>query len=137
MLAAKVCVAGSRGFVLCGEDRLPMAAIAHGFSALELFLGPFEGNCWGGFHRHATLSNAAYGFQGAERSRFSPWSPAGILDYQLPSFGPASSHEARIRSLRHNPHSIAALRIVLARSLLRKLCHCPFCGAQRLWFMTG
>jgi hypothetical protein len=37
-----------------------------------------------------------------------------------------------MRPERHNPHSIATLRIVLARSLLTQLCRCPCCGAQRL-----
>ena len=45
---------------------------------------------------------------------------------------PASGPAARIRPQRHNPHSIATLRIILARSLLRQLCQCPFCGVQRL-----
>jgi SRSO17 transposase len=38
----------------------------------ELGLGHFEGRGWRGFHHHATLCVAAYGFLVAERSRFSP-----------------------------------------------------------------
>jgi hypothetical protein len=38
----------------------------------ELGLGHFEGRGWRGFHHHATLCIAAYGFLLAERSLFSP-----------------------------------------------------------------
>jgi SRSO17 transposase len=43
----------------------------------ELGLGHFEGRGWRGFHHHATLCIAAYGFLLAERSRFSPSARAG------------------------------------------------------------
>ena len=36
----------------------------------ELGLGHFEGRSWRGFHHHATLCIAAYGFPVAERSFF-------------------------------------------------------------------
>jgi SRSO17 transposase len=49
----------------------------------ELGLGHFEGRGWRGFHHHATLCIAAYGFLVAERSRFSPSARAGHL--QLPA----------------------------------------------------
>ena len=42
----------------------------------ELGLGHYEGRGWRGFHHHATLCIAAYGFLVAERTRFSP--SAGI-----------------------------------------------------------
>jgi SRSO17 transposase len=45
----------------------------------ELGLGHFEGRNWRGFHHHATLCIAAYGFLVAERSRFSPSARAGQL----------------------------------------------------------
>jgi len=38
----------------------------------ELGLGHFEGRGWRGFHHHASLCIAAYGFLVAERCRFSP-----------------------------------------------------------------
>src|SRR5450631_2426887 len=57
---------------------------------------------------------------------FPPQPEAGILDYQLPNCQPPSGRAARIRPERHHPYSIATLRIILARSLLRQLCHCPF-----------
>ncbi|HWB84234.1 MAG TPA: IS701 family transposase, partial [Bryobacteraceae bacterium] len=48
----------------------------------ELGLGHFEGRGWRGFHHHATLCMAAYGFLVAERNRFSP--SAGICHLRLP-----------------------------------------------------
>jgi SRSO17 transposase len=46
----------------------------------ELGLGHYEGRGWRGFHHHATLCIAAYGFLVAERSRFSPSARAGKVD---------------------------------------------------------
>ena len=46
----------------------------------ELGLGHYEGRGWRGFHHHATLCIAAYGFLVAERSRFSPTAHAGNLE---------------------------------------------------------
>jgi len=37
-----------------------------------------------------------------------------------------------VRAERHNPHSIATLRIRLARFLLKQLTCCPFCCSRRL-----
>jgi SRSO17 transposase len=47
----------------------------------ELGLGHFEGRNWRGFHHHATLCIAAYGFLVAERNRFSPSARAGHLEF--------------------------------------------------------
>jgi SRSO17 transposase len=47
----------------------------------ELGLGHFEGRNWRGFHHHATLCIAAYGFLIAERNRFSPSARAGNLGF--------------------------------------------------------
>ena len=52
----------------------------------ELGLGHFEGRGWRGFHHHATLCIAAYGFLVAERSRFSPSARAGKLQLRAPQF---------------------------------------------------
>ena len=54
----------------------------------ELGLGHFEGRGWRGFHHHATLCIAAYGFLVAERSRFSPSAHAGQLQLALPQLPP-------------------------------------------------
>jgi SRSO17 transposase len=50
----------------------------------ELGLGHFEGRGWRGFHHHATLCIAAYGFLVVERSRFSPSARSGQLGISLP-----------------------------------------------------
>jgi SRSO17 transposase len=50
----------------------------------ELGLGHFEGRNWRGFHHHATLCIAAYGFLVAERSRFSPSARAGHPGFVAP-----------------------------------------------------
>ena len=96
----------------------------------ELGLGHFEGRNWRGFHHHATLCIAAYGFLVAERNRFSPSARAGHLGFITPGPAPDFRPRGPLRPERHNPHSIATLRIVLARLLLRQLPHCPFCGSR-------
>ena len=50
----------------------------------ELGLGHFEGRNWRGFHHHATLCIAAYGFLVSERNRFSPSARAGHLGFAVP-----------------------------------------------------
>ena len=59
----------------------------------ELGLGHFEGRNWRGFHHHATLCIAAYGFLVAERNRFSPSARAGNTGLIAP--GPASDFRPR------------------------------------------
>jgi SRSO17 transposase len=54
----------------------------------ELGLGHYEGRGWRGFHHHATLCIAAYGFLVAERSRFSPSVRAGRLGLSIPEMPP-------------------------------------------------
>jgi SRSO17 transposase len=50
----------------------------------ELGLGHYEGRGWRGFHHHATLCIAAYGFLLAERNRFSPSARAGNVGLPAP-----------------------------------------------------
>ena len=61
----------------------------------ELGLGHFEGRNWRGFHHHATLCIAAYGFLVAERNRFSPSARIGHLGFTAgrpaPGFRPRGS----------------------------------------------
>jgi SRSO17 transposase len=65
----------------------------------ELGLGHYEGRGWRGFHHHATLCIAAYGFLVAERSRFSPSARSGQVDLPVPEkpsqFRPRGSPRAR------------------------------------------
>ena len=50
----------------------------------ELGLGHYEGRGWRGFHHHASLCIAAYGFLVAERNRFSPSARAGHVGLSAP-----------------------------------------------------
>jgi SRSO17 transposase len=65
----------------------------------ELGLGHYEGRGWRGFHHHAILCIAAYGFLVAERNRFSPSARAGRLGLSIPEmpaqFRPRGSPGAR------------------------------------------
>jgi SRSO17 transposase len=65
----------------------------------ELGLGHYEGRGWRGFHHHATLCIAAYGFLVAERSRFSPSARTGQLELRTqkipPDFQPRGSPHSR------------------------------------------
>ena len=54
----------------------------------ELGLGHYEGRNWRGFHHHATLCIAAYGFLVAERNRFSPSARAGHVGLSAPERPP-------------------------------------------------
>ena len=65
----------------------------------ELGLAHYEGRNWRGFHHHATLCIAAYGFLMAERSRFSPSARAGHLGLPAvplsPNFRPRGAKSSR------------------------------------------
>jgi len=65
----------------------------------ELGLGHYEGRGWRGFHHHATLCMAAYGFLVAERSRFSPSARSGDIGLRAsplpPDFRPRGSRASR------------------------------------------
>lgn len=67
----------------------------------ELGLGHYEGRGWRGFHHHAILCIAAYGFLVAERSRFSPSAQVGHLG--LPA--PESPPDFRPRGSPHSPRA--------------------------------
>ena len=54
----------------------------------ELGLGHYEGRGWRGFHHHATLCIAAYGFLISERTRFSPSVRAGHVGLSAPELPP-------------------------------------------------
>ena len=59
----------------------------------ELGLGHYEGRGWRGFHHHATLCIAAYGFLISERNRFFPSARIGNLG--LSAAGPPSNFHPR------------------------------------------
>jgi SRSO17 transposase len=62
----------------------------------EIGLGHFEGRGWRGFHHHASLCIAAYGFLVAERCRFSPpdWRPRLAAPKPPAGYRPRGSRRA-------------------------------------------
>ena len=54
----------------------------------ELGLGHYEGRGWRGFHHHATLCIAAYGFLISEQNRFSPSAQFGNFGLSAPELPP-------------------------------------------------
>jgi hypothetical protein len=99
----------------------------------ELGLGHYEGRNGRGFHHHAALCIAAYGFLVAERGRFSPRHAPVDWSYASGNFRP-SLHSAvrRVRAERHHPNSIATLPIKIARDIFKQLPCCPFCCGRQL-----
>jgi SRSO17 transposase len=67
----------------------------------ELGLGHYEGRSWRGFHHHATLCIAAYGFLISERNRFSPSVRAGDVGLSAPEPPP----DFRPRGSPHPPRT--------------------------------
>lgn len=66
----------------------------------ELGLGHYEGRNWRGFHHHATLCIAAYGFLVAERNLFSPSARVGNLGLSIPEPSPEFRPRGSSRSSR-------------------------------------
>jgi hypothetical protein len=54
----------------------------------ELGLGHYEGRGWRGFHHHASLCIAAYGFLISERERIPPSAPHAFSNFQKPAVPP-------------------------------------------------
>ena len=52
----------------------------------EVGLGHFEGRGWRGFHHHATMCIAAYGFLISERETIPPSAPRSTALFQTPAF---------------------------------------------------
>ena len=94
----------------------------------ELGLGHFEGRSWRGFHHHATLCIAAYGFLVAERSLFSPRRVRGGSSWQERSRRRTTGRgAARGQERRHKAGSIASIRESITGWLIRQLPCWPFC----------
>jgi hypothetical protein len=70
----------------------------------EVGLGHYEGRGWRGFHHHATLSIAAYGFLIAERATIPPSGPRPATLFQTPDL--PEGHRPRGSALAASaPHS--------------------------------
>ena len=96
----------------------------------ELGLGHYEGRGWRGFHHHASLCIAAYGFLVAEREDF-PLGRRRPRRSRRLLFPPVSDRAAPpIRPERHVPNSIATVRRHLIVGLVRILERCPCCATR-------
>ena len=95
----------------------------------EVGLGHFEGRGWRGFHHHATLCIAAYGFLVSERERKFP--PQKIVQpncsRNLPYVKSTGREDPPLRPERHVPNSIATMRRKLMVALAATLSRCPCC----------
>jgi SRSO17 transposase len=93
-------------------------------------LGHYEGRGWRGFHHHASLSIAAYGFLMTERLIADK--PVGgkktSSNAKCLPFPRTTSPEAVLRAQRHVDHSITTLRHRLSYTLIARLGQCPCCG---------
>jgi SRSO17 transposase len=98
----------------------------------ELGLGHYEGRGWRGFHHHATLCIAAYGFLISERERIPPQQLVPLrTSRNLPFPLVTDPAVLPIRPERHIPNSIATIRRHLTVALARSLDRCPCCNAPR------
>jgi hypothetical protein len=94
----------------------------------ELGLGHYEGRGWRGFHHHATLRIAAYGFLICERATIPP------SEHRTPTFIKVSAYptvidpaDPPIRTERHVQNSITTMRCTIARAIARTIMRCPCC----------
>ena len=96
----------------------------------EFGLGHYEGRGWRGFHHHATLSIAAYGFLMAHRLRAGSSASGKKTSSNakcLPFPKITSLGEAR-RAQRHAADSMTTLRLHLSVALASAMGHCPHCN---------
>ena len=94
----------------------------------EVGLGHFEGRSWRGFHHHATLCIAAYGFLVSERETIPPQkqpAPSCSRKLQFPKL--IDRGDPPLRPERHVPNSIATVRRRLNAALVSTLSRCPCC----------
>jgi enamine deaminase RidA (YjgF/YER057c/UK114 family) len=88
----------------------------------EVGLGHFEGRGWRGFHHHATLCIAAYGFLVSERRRFPPQEqvpPGRSKKLRFPKL--IARGVPPLRPERHVANSIATVRRTLSAALVATL----------------
>ena len=100
----------------------------------ELGLGHYEGRGWRGFHHHATLSIAAYGFLVTER--IAAGKSAGAKktspSAKFLRFPRITSLAAAQRAQRHVSDSITTIRYQLSFQLIERLGQCSCCGRQNV-----
>ena len=98
----------------------------------ELGLGHFEGRSWRGFHHHATMCIAAYGFLISEQEMIAPSAPrAATRLAQAEASAPITAPRRRRRSEPSVvPNSIATMRRRLIVALIRRAPRCPCCARR-------
>ena len=95
----------------------------------EVGLGHFEGRGWRGFHHHATMCIAAYGFLISERGAIPPSEGRCEILLPQPALPAGCDPEAPpLRPERHVPNSIASMRRRLIVGIARALPRCPCCA---------
>ena len=94
----------------------------------EVGLGHYERRGWRGFHHHATMCIAAYGFLISERETIPPSGPrpAGRFSQVVVPAPEAPP----LRPERHVPNSIATVRRRIIDALVRRMPRCPCCRAS-------
>ena len=90
----------------------------------EVGLGHFEGRGWRGFHHHATLCIAAYGFLISERETIPQEIVPPRSSRNLPYAKVTSPEDPPLRPERHVPNSIATIRRRLVAALATTLSRC-------------
>jgi SRSO17 transposase len=91
----------------------------------ELGLAQFEGRGWRGFHHHATLTIAAYGFLIRERAAFPP--SAVRIRKELAISARPRPRGAPTADAAPHPNSIATIRRHIAVAIAKRLTRCPCC----------
>ncbi len=96
----------------------------------EVGLGHDEGRGWRGFHRHATLCIAAYGFLIFERETIPPSGASTTTRFKknLPFPKVTDLEVLPARPQRHIPDLIATMRERIAIAIARTLHRCPCCA---------
>jgi SRSO17 transposase len=99
----------------------------------ELGLGHYEGRGWRGFHHHASLCIAAYGFLISEREALPPRHPPLPKAARNLAFPAVHDHmHPPLRPERHVRNSIATIRRRISAALARSLLRCPCCTRQNV-----
>jgi len=96
----------------------------------EVGLGHFEGRGWLGFHHHATMCIAAYGFLISETETIPPRDrapPGCSRNLSYPKV--TDPEDPPLRPERHVPNSIATMRQRLINAIVTRLPRCPCCHA--------
>jgi hypothetical protein len=96
----------------------------------EFGLSHYEGRGWQGFHHHATLCIAAYGFLVAQRLSHGGSKKTALDQKRLP-YPRMTSLAAAGRAQRHVPDPIPTLRFLIAQAIASRLHRCPCCGRGR------